>query len=162
MVYFSQNGKFSFSILFFTPKTLDYPARRYDTFSAYRRAASCSAFHLSTTPRTRGHPSGGRGLRPHGNFTPGRIAAGCSHCVRRLALFTLYARAVTEQEYHCPCRLLSPLREPSGFSDPYAAAHPHRRDIRNRNRLLQPPARDRRVPSAWLAMLITQHRQEST
>ena len=49
----------------------------------------------------------------HGNLTPGRFSAGCSHCLRRLTHKKRFnARTVTEQEYHCPYCLSSPYREP--------------------------------------------------
>ena len=44
----------------------------------------------------------------HGNFTPGRFSADCSHCLRRF----YHARTVTKQEYHYTYCLSSPRWEP--------------------------------------------------
>ena len=46
------------------------------------------------------HPGSGKSSNDlfwfHGNPTPGRVSAGCSHCLRRF----YHARAVTKQEFH--------------------------------------------------------------
>lgn len=58
--------------------------------------SGCFFAYLSSTPRQKREvirrPTA---YRRHGNFTPGRITASCSHCLRRFNR----ARTVTEQEY---------------------------------------------------------------
>lgn len=93
--------------------------RRYRHTSPLAFAVRCPAVLFSSKPICPRHPGlllgshqTAGGYQLHGHLTPGRIAVGCPHCLRRF----FHARTVTGQEYHCPHYLSWPHREPPDAS----------------------------------------------